>query len=82
MKAKVLNKIRTSTPWERARYVMPGEVVEAVPANNLPEDRLIKYWLKPTVDGTEWAQDAEGVYGVGAYAEDVEVLDPSDNQET
>ena len=74
MKAKVLNQIRTSTPWERARYVMPGEIVEAVPADNQPDDSPIKYWLKPTVNGTEWEQDAEGPYGVAAYAEDVVVL--------
>lgn len=71
--AVVVNPIRTSPPWDRRRTVQAGERVLAEPATNLPSDAEIKYWLSPLPgDSPEWAPDAEGPYGVGAAADDVQ----------
>lgn len=67
--ATMLKTIRISPEGQSPRReVKQGDRVFATPANNLPVDSLIKWWIEPM-----WGIDAQSSGGVGVYEEDIEL---------
>jgi hypothetical protein len=48
---------------------------KCIPADNLPEDTNIKFWVEPWKYMNEFQESWTRNYGFGVYAEDVEAYD-------
>lgn len=65
MKVRILEEVRYPAEWCKVAPLRPGDIIDAVPADNLPDE------------GVLWAQREDlkrDPYGIALYPGDYEVL--------
>lgn len=75
-RARLTQDLVATPPWVPRIVLKAGEMVWVTPATNMPEDSPIKMWVHPFTPEQKalWGEHAEGAYGIGAYAEDYEIV--------